>query len=94
MPNQKINIIDVSDEDKKPKRTALQVNYAAIFSSQAGAEVLFDILGYAGVESINNATEAITMAKFEGRRAVGLFILHQIGSWRPIGVESELINND
>lgn len=93
MPDQnKIKIIDVSEDNKKPKRTELQANFAKIFSSQAGAEVLFDILGYAGVESINNATEAVTMAKFEGRRAVGLYILHQIGSWKPSGIEP--INTD
>lgn len=88
MPEQnKINIVDVSDDDKKPKRTALQANFAKIFSSQAGAEVLFDILGYAGVESINNAPDAYKMAVFEGRRAVGLYILHQIGAWKPSGID-------
>jgi len=86
MADKEFNIIN-EGEKKTPKRTSLQANYAAIFSSLAGAEVLFDILGYAGVESINNATEAVTMAKFEGRRAVGLYILHQIGSWKPLGLD-------
>lgn len=78
MPDKQFNIINESDK-KTPKVSPLQATYAAIFSSQAGQLVLEDILMYSGVVSINNPGDATTMAFNEGRRAIGLYILKQIG---------------
>lgn len=63
--------------ESKPKLTPLEKAYRQCFGQYEG--VLTNLLSFCGVFAMNLETEALAMARNEGRRQVGLFILQMLG---------------
>lgn len=61
------------------KPTDLEIAYRLTLGSNEA--VLIDLLQFCGVWSPNLATEALEMARNEGRRLVGLHILHRLAMY-------------
>ena len=61
--------------DKEKRRRAL---YKEVFNSEAGQEVLHDIMRHNYVFNTTQSSDALEMSFNEGRRAVVLAIMHNL----------------
>lgn len=65
---------------KEPRPSELELAYRGVLNGNT--QVLEDLLRFCGVWSPNLASDSLEMARNEGRRLVGLYILQMLGEIR------------